>query len=273
MLDRDSLDHFEKFGYLVLENLVDESFASRVISKINLLAWNLLEYHLLGRDCDVTITKDNAYKALAKLNRKIAGKIFDVITKIPELNRYVYQEKFECIAQQLMQSDNVLSPPTQMNLRTDHPSEESFLYPWHTDYSYNFSSRNSLVFWIPLTSVDLSIGSLHVIPGSHLIDHRIKVNSEALILKRSSEYFELDGIQELIHELGETRCHLSFGQGLVFHSNLIHKSGINYSDQIRYTIQSRWFDASSNDAMENLYVGGIDQNNDPKIYLSSSLIT
>ncbi len=273
MLDRDSCDYFKRFGYLVLEDIVEESFASRIITEINLLALNLIDHHISSQNFDMVITRENAYKSLAKLNRKMAGKVFDAITKIPELNRYVYQEKFESIAKQLLNSDSVLSPPTQMNLRTDHPREESFLYPWHTDYSYNFSSRNSLVFWLPLTAIDLSIGSLHIIPSSHLIDHRLRVNSEALILGHSSSYFEIDQVQELINKLGELRCHLSFGQGLVFHSNLIHKSGMNCSDQIRYSVQSRWFDANSTDAVENFYVGGIDQGNDPQSYLSSSLIT
>jgi ectoine hydroxylase-related dioxygenase (phytanoyl-CoA dioxygenase family) len=62
---------------------------------------------------------------------------------------------------------------------------------------------------------------------------------------------------------------VELGQGIVFHSNLIHKSGANYSEFSRFAIQSRWFDAKAADAIENLYSGGVDEGKNPNIYLSA----
>lgn len=261
------MEQFYKKGYLVLDNIIPETLASKIVYRINLLAWNLIVYNGWQNTCNFVASVDNAYQSLAKINRKSAGSVFDAVVKIPEFNRYIYQDSFEAIVQQLLKSDNVLSSPSQMNLRTDHPSEERFLYPWHTDYSYNFSSKNSLIFWIPLQDVDVSVGSLHVIPSSHLLNHCIKINSAAVFSRHSSSYFEVEGVCDLLCKMGEIRCNLSLGQGLVFHSNLLHKSGFNYSDQVRYSIQSRWFDANSDDALANFYIGGIDENNDPSKYL------
>lgn len=271
MLNDVQREQFYKQGYLVLDDIMTGVIASKIIGRVNLLAWNLIICRGWQNSHSSLVSADSAYQSLAKIDRKSAGSIFDAVIKIPELNRYVYQEDFEIIVKQLLKSDNVLSPPSQMNLRTDHPSEERFLYPWHTDYSYNFSSKNSVVFWIPLHDVDLNIGSLHVIPSSHLLSHRIKINSTALLSHHSASYFEVQGVNDLLCREGEIRCNLSLGQGLVFHSNLLHKSGINNSNQVRYSIQSRWFDANSDDALANSYIGGIDENNDPSKYLHEFL--
>ena len=154
-----------------------------------------------------------------------------------------------------------------MNLRSDHPHEELHLYPWHTDYAYNFSSINSLVFWIPLQEVNEINGALHVIPGSHKFSHQVAFDYNAINAKRSANYFEILDVDSLVRQKGEIRCPLRLGECLVFHSKLIHKSGINMSNDIRYAVQSRWFDANAEDAISHHFLGGIDEGIDPASYL------
>ena len=154
-----------------------------------------------------------------------------------------------------------------MNLRSDHPVEEMHLYPWHTDFSYNAGSKNSLVFWIQLTDVDEEIGSLHVLEKSHLVRSEISIDQKALKTRQSSKYFEITNIEKIKSTCKETRVNLQLGQGVVFNSNLVHKSGKNTSKSTRFAMQLRWMDASSPDAIERHYRGGIDGGINPLTYI------
>jgi phytanoyl-CoA hydroxylase len=260
MLNSDTINKFQQDGYLVLDGILKPGEAVSIIDCANRLSSLLFPSH---------DTQGNAssYLNLVKSNRKDAGKIFDSLVKIPAVNQILYSHSLENIAKQLLQSSLVLSSPTQMNLRSDHPSEERFLYPWHTDYIYNFGSSNSLVFWIPLQEVDNVNGCLHIIPGSHRVDAEIDFNEDAFLAKSSAEYFHIRNMEDILSEMAEIRCPLKLGQAVVFHSKLIHKSGENFSSATRFALQSRWFDAMSTDAIENRFVGGIDEGRNPKLYL------
>mgnify|MGYP001807622625 CR=1 FL=1 len=264
LLGLDQVKSFNENGYCIIDDLISADQRDSITKKINLLA-----SQVLTKNFNVTSECLNPYLELARINRADAGKVFDALIKIPEVNRVAYNQKLQIVAEQLLNSSLVLSPPLQMNIRSDHPLEENFLYPWHTDYAYNFSSKNSLIFWIPLLDVDELNGALHLVPGSHKEKMMIEIDDAAVMKKKSSQYFKLNDkfLQDLIDIRGEVRCKLTFGKGLCFHSNLIHKSGSNLSKSTRLTIQSRWFDASMNDAIENNYIGGIDEGNDPFDYL------
>ena len=85
--------------------------------------------------------------------------------------------------------------------------------------------------------------------------------------KNSSNYFHINNLDTLQKKFDELRCNVLYGDCIVFDSKLVHKSGVNNSSSIRYAIQSRWFDSSSKDSIENFYRGGIDEGINPKEYL------
>ena len=113
-------------------------------------------------------------------------------------------------------------------------------------------------------------GSLHILPGSHTLCHNIKINRNELAARKNSAlYFEIDNFYNTYGEsLSEKRLNLSFGQGVVFHSNLLHKSGENLSNSTRFAAQSRWFDTTANDAIKLECKGGVDEGVDPSVYIN-----
>lgn len=255
------IDEFSSKGFLVIDDVISKSLAQHLIEQIEFLC---------GQICDklkISKTEPTKYLSLVKADRTAAGDIFDSINKLPLVNRIFYDEYFEEIAKQLLHTNVVLSPPTQMNLRSDHPVEEMHLYPWHTDFSYNSGSENSLVFWIPLTDVDEEVGSLHVLEKSHLIHPEISVDQKAIKLRQSAKYFQITNIEQIKSTCKETRVNLKQGQGVVFDSKLVHKSGKNTSKSTRFAMQLRWMDASSPDAIERHYRGGIDAGLNPLTYM------
>ncbi len=270
MLTVGQISLFHARGYLVLNDIITRSQAETIIDASERLAGALL------KQTDNTVVSSSGsgeagegskFLELVRLSRSDAGRVFDALIKIPLVNQIVYQEKLQGIACQLLGSDMVLAPPSQMNLRADHPEEGKFLYPWHTDYSYNASSSNSIVFWIPLQDVDLVNGALHIIPGSHNFKSKVRLNERAITAKMSSAYFSIENIDEALKEAGEIRCPLPLGKGVVFSSRLIHKSGVNQSNATRFALQSRWFDGLSEDAVQRKFRGGFDEGVHPRDYL------
>ena len=269
ILDADKYNHFQEYGYCVIDDLITPEQSNSIIHTSELLADALLSQNEGFNNSEKSYDKNlnNKLLQLVRSNRVDAGNVFDALIKIPLVNQIVYSSLLEKVAKQLLNSSLVLSPPSQMNLRADHPDEGKFLYPWHNDFSYNSSSSNSIVFWIPLQNVDLVNGALHVIPKSHRFLSSVRYDEESIKAKRSSTYFSIENIDEALQKNGEIRCPLRLGQGLVFHSKLIHKSGKNQSDKTRFALQSRWFDGLSSDSVRGRFRGGLDEGVHPKEYL------
>ncbi len=270
MLDAEKVSQFDSEGYCILDGVIAPYQAVEILGVCERLAEALLRHESDKGETGIkTIDscQPNKFLELVASRRPDAGRVFDALIKIPEVNRIAYSVHLQRLAKVLLKAHLVLSPPSQMNLRADHPKENDFLYPWHTDYSYNGGSLNSLVFWIPLQEVDVINGALHIIPGSHRLNHKIQFDDRAIEAKRSANYFSIENIGEVIGKLGELRCPLKLGQAVVFHSSLLHKSGMNQSCSTRYAIQSRWFDALALDSVVMKFRCGIDEGLHPRDYL------
>ncbi|QWE10876.1 phytanoyl-CoA dioxygenase family protein [Polynucleobacter sp. es-EL-1] len=244
MMNQDCLAQFKRDGYLLLEDIISNKEIHEIKEGIDTLAKNLVANTDYG---------DNPFLFLANNDRPLASKVFDALIKLPVANRFFYSERLESIAKFLLDTDFVLSAPSQMNIRADHPGESKFLYPWHDDWSYNGSSVNSLIYWIPLQDVDNENGCLHIIPASHLHPRNVYTNMNALTSGNSADYFKIKDIEEIIRILPEIRVPLKLRQGVVFHSKLLHKSGVNSSKATRLAIQSRWYDGNFFDAIADAY--------------------
>ena len=77
----------------------------------------------------------------------------------------------------------------------------------------------------------------------------------------------LASVRDLI--VAEKRLNLSFVQGVVFHSNLLHKSGDLYiSNSTRFVAPSQWFGTTVYDAIKLECQGGVDEELDPSVYIN-----
>lgn len=116
-------------------------------------------------------------------------------------------------------------------LRIDMPIKEQSIFSPHQDYSYNLGSKNSVAIWIPLQDTYKKEGSLLVSPKTHL--NGIYPNKKGLI-------------DEKIHFSFES-CNVKYGEAIIFNQKLVHKSGTNNSNKIRFSIQLRFSDLDCDD--------------------------
>lgn len=116
------------------------------------------------------------------------------------------------------------------------PNDNAFLYAAHQDISFIPGSLNGVTIWIPLQDAPLEIGPLEVIPGSHR-EGMLRHNNE-LDVKRS-RLIPMPADSEFVP------LPIELGQAIVFSKFIVHRSGANVSDTIRFSIQVRFNDLGS----------------------------
>ena len=128
------------------------------------------------------------------------------------------------IAQQLIGDDvdlfwdSVVTKPAQ--------SGKAFL--WHQDSGYGITEPlEYYTFWIPFQKTTIENGCMWVLPGSH---------KDGLVEHGKAETSDKNYPGKQIHDLDvamEKPIEMEAGQVLIFSSLLMHRSGLNTSDQDR----------------------------------------
>jgi ectoine hydroxylase-related dioxygenase (phytanoyl-CoA dioxygenase family) len=91
-------------------------------------------------------------------------------------------------------------------------------------------SLNAIVVWVPLAHVSKELGALEIIPGSHL---------GGLQESRQDEWYRhIEGLRDDQYESIEMQA----GDVLFFSAFLVHRSGDNVTDSIRWSCHFRYND-------------------------------
>lgn len=112
-------------------------------------------------------------------------------------------------------------------------------WEWHQDYGYwyddGFLSDAMASCYVALDPATRENGCLQFIPGSHKFGRLRHENTGEQIGAN------LTRVNALKERLGIRYCELEAGDAVYFHSNLLHASGPNLSDQPRWGLISSYF--------------------------------
>ena len=123
--------------------------------------------------------------------------------------------------------------------RADMPKDDpKYSFGPHQDYPYSDGSKNSITIWIPLQNVTIKNGALKIVEGSHKGKKIYKTNKKNIILKKYKFNFK------------DIPCKV--GDVIVFSQYLIHKSGYNSSNSVRFSVGFRFSDLSRKDSISEL---------------------
>jgi phytanoyl-CoA hydroxylase len=128
-------------------------------------------------------------------------------------------------------------PVLYFNSRHLAKSEVYYKSPPHQDWRSMQGSLNAMVVWVPLAHVPRELGALEIIPGSHIWG-----------LQDSREddwYRRIEGLRDEQYESVE----INVGDVLFFSAFLVHRSGNNVTDSIRWSCHFRY-----NDLEESTFV-------------------
>lgn len=98
----------------------------------------------------------------------------------------------------------------------------------HQDWRSMQGSLDSLVVWVPLADVDVRLGALEVVPGSHKLGLLTTdvVNSFGKVERfTNDDFIPVEAVE---------------GDVLFFSSFLVHRSGVNNTDSIRWSCHFRY---------------------------------
>ncbi|NND51907.1 MAG: phytanoyl-CoA dioxygenase [Flavobacteriaceae bacterium] len=115
--------------------------------------------------------------------------------------------------------------------------------PPHQDWRSIQGSINAVVIWIPLIDIDVELGAVEIIPKSHL---------EGLITKETVDSFGVISNEFNKDDLF-VPMEVKKGDIVLFSQFLIHRSGNNSSDSIRWSCHFRYNDLDEESFIDRKY--------------------
>lgn len=132
-------------------------------------------------------------------------------------------------------------PVIYFNSRKLARCESYYKSPPHQDWRSMQGSLNALVVWVPLVDVYRQLGALEIIPGSHVL---------GLQASEADEWFRhIDGTRDEDY----VPVTVKEGDALFFSAFLIHRSGDNTTESIRWSCHFRYNDLAEPTFVERKY--------------------
>ena len=170
--------------------------------------------------------------------------LYDSAQSSTSLIQLVSDEQIVSHVASLLGSKTIELSITEGMIRMDTPGDKKNIAGWHQEISY--VRNNGLVVWIPLIDITTELGPLRVCPKSHH-EGELKVVKENN-LPNDVSTVSIDEIKsETIEKYPIEHVETEKGDVLFFDMKLFHRSGVNASNRIRFSCQSRFANISAKD--------------------------
>jgi ectoine hydroxylase-related dioxygenase (phytanoyl-CoA dioxygenase family) len=141
-----------------------------------------------------------------------------------------------------IESPNICTRPVMFFNSTHLAKSESYYKaPPHQDWRSMQGSLNAMVVWVPLIDIGKELGALEIIPGSHL--------SGLLDSVEDDWYRTIEGTTDDQYVPVEVEA----GDALFFSAFLLHRSGDNTTNSIRWSCHFRYNDLKEETFIERKY--------------------
>jgi len=230
-MDHTSLTEFGEKGFLVFKRFLKKQDLNRVrrdaqqVFISQMIHKGLLERGTVSeRDVEAAMYKFFAVHQEEFLN---CGKQVQYLLSLhrigvhPSIERKLYELGL-CFP-------NISTRPL-LSISSRHVSKKDsyWLSPPHQDWRSMQGSLDSVVVWLPLVDVDASLGALKVVPGSH---------KRGLL---ATELVDDFGIVSQFRDEEFVSVEMEMGDALFFSSFLVHRSGTNVTESIRWSAHFRY---------------------------------
>jgi len=254
MLTSEQVDHFNEFGYLVVENVVDKNTILEPLVK---------EYEfLLSELCDTWVASGvlDAEKNCGSFDSKIraaysAGLDFfqpldislppgDIEADTPfhagaSIFNLIKSDRLLDIVEQLIGTEITSNPiqhvrikPPAVELDEDEIRAHITYTDWHQDRAVTLSEADNtdmVTAWVAITDATIANGCLQVVPGSHRQSMLRHCPSPQLSIPQTQ--FDVESAVALP---------VPAGGAILFHPQTIHSSLVNVTESIRWSFDLRY---------------------------------
>jgi len=232
------MDEYLDKGFLLARNFVPKNTIDEILNeaqqvyKIQLLKRGIIN----SMDIDDN-TLEQGMKRLFREDNKTFINCGKQCQHLISLHRLSLDDKILSKLKELGLVHPVIStrPVLFSNCKDLSLSSINHTVPPHQDWASMQGSINSVIVWFPLVDIPIELGPVCVVPGSH---------TNGLISTEKKENF---GLVET--DMKYIQYKVNRGDALLFSSFLVHKSGDNITDNIRWSCHFRY-----NDLMDSSFI-------------------
>lgn len=259
----DVLTRFEEQGFYIFRGFYDpETELMPIWRGIYDIIGILLADHMpdIVREPFSPDTFDSGYNAMILRDRSLGAVTYDAVKQIPAFIRLSAGEKNEALAKALRKTERVGVARAGDGIRINNPNEPQFRAPWHQEFTFQFRSRDGLVFWAPLVPVTEALGPVVICPGSHKGGVRQMYYEDPS--KAGTAYgLALWEAERAVAPYEKVAPLLNPGDLLVMDFLTLHRSGVNAGERSLWSMQLRYFNYHDSIGRAIRWAGGFMQGN------------
>jgi hypothetical protein len=194
---------------------------------------------------------------IAQQDRALISKLYKISRRFPSVKQLASDPWLSKVSADLM--GTMFSACCHFtNVRIDLPGEDKYLLPPHQDFPYIQGSQNGVTWWVPFTDAPPEVGPPTFIPGTHKL---------GVLKVREFDYEKTGGNGGMSFSIDDDSAlkgvgyapslHVKFGEAMIFHTLLVHRSEPNNSSIARLNTQIRFSDPMLIDSFERNYPEGL----------------
>jgi len=178
---------------------------------------------------------DDGYQSVDKDDHSIIAQMYETLRHSTQLNSIIYSPAVLSEIEKINRKCNYLLYHV---CRMDPPTDERFTYGWHQQSYYSVYEADEIQLWAPLFRRNTKdMGTISVLRGSHEVEipHTIEA-TEGGHTQMHVPPDRIDGDFKEIH------IEIDAGDILLFHPVLLHRSNVNISQMVRYSLVASYVD-------------------------------
>jgi phytanoyl-CoA hydroxylase len=238
------LQFYKKYGFIVIKSLVPKDTIQNIIDqahtiyKTQMLSLKLIDTLDIDND-----TFEQNMKRLFDGHSHVFFNCAKHCQYIIDLWRLALSPDIIHIISVLGVQNPIISTRPILFSNSKHISKADIFHtvPPHQDWATMQGSINSIVCWLPLINTNQDLGCIAFVPESHKL---------GLLMEKKEEGF---GLVNQFSDEDFISLDLNQGDTLFFSSFLVHKSGNNITDNIRWSTHFRYNDLDDKSFVENGY--------------------
>ena len=234
------LTDFQRNGYVIVKNFFAKDVLDQIVSDVKSVFQIKLESdNIQYKNEDIELIKYyqthsdgfiGCMREIQKLplihNLGTTKRVIEILNKIGLRKPVVSQE-----------------PIIMLNNEETSRKTGDWKTPVHQDWRSRQGSLNSITCWIGLKDVTKELGPVEIIPGSHL--------KGLLPAEKDDWYMHIP--EKYWKEEDFISVPINAGDAIIFSQLLVHRSGTNVSDKMRYSLQYRYDDIFEKTFVERNY--------------------
>jgi len=192
---------------------------------------------------ETTLTRQLAAMHQVETDQAATRACYEVFQTLPEVISLISAPVFLNAARRAGLKRPVAG--TNPLVRLDRPSDTRFTTPLHQDYWYSLLCERAIVIWMAIGPLDADMGPVQLLAGSHRSGLARFKPYEA-----GNEWFEC---ADPVDDSASIAALPGPDEAILFDQRLLHRSGFNRSDKVRVTVQLRYNDLASAEALTSTF--------------------